>query len=186
MTTDTGDNRSCANGGPDGRFNSLYTYNQIPETLADQLKHLADYGGPHSDMTPALDWAIADNTPFALAQGTTSYGGTSNGVVVFWPKTIKAKGEIRPQYHHLIDVAPTVLEAAGLPQLKVVVAVIDWIDPAHRFLACLFFDDVRHQAWRAGDHENAVERRGVHAQIGEDGTDSTINVNGQSSRFTKS
>jgi arylsulfatase A-like enzyme len=114
----TGDNGSCANGGPIGRFNSLYTYNQIPETIADQLKHIDEFGGPHSDMTPPLGWAIADNTPYAYAQGTTSYGGTSNGVVIHWPKNIKARGEIRPQYHHLIDIAPTVLEAVGLPQPK--------------------------------------------------------------------
>lgn len=116
----TGDNGSCANGGPTGRFNSLYTYNQIPETIADQLKHFDEFGGPHSDMTPPLGWAIADNTPFALAQGTTSYGGITNGVVIHWPKRIKAKGEIRAHYHHLIDIAPTVLEAAGLPQPKLV------------------------------------------------------------------
>jgi arylsulfatase A-like enzyme len=116
----TGDNGSCANGGPLGRFNSLYTYNQVPETIADQLKHFNEFGGPHSDMTPPIGWAIADNTPFAYAQGNTSYGGTTNGVVVYWPKAIKAKGEVRFQYHHLIDIAPTVLQAAGLPQPKVV------------------------------------------------------------------
>jgi arylsulfatase A-like enzyme len=116
----TGDNGSSANGGPIGRFNTYYSFNQIPETIADQLKHFDEFGGPHSFMTPPIGWAIADNTPFAYAQGNTSYGGTTNGVVIYWPKGIKAKGEIRPQYHHLIDIAPTVLEAAGLPQPKVV------------------------------------------------------------------
>ena len=65
----TGDNGSSANGGPDGRFNTFYSFNQIPETLEDQFKHLDEFGGPHSDMTPPLGWAIADNTPFAYAQG---------------------------------------------------------------------------------------------------------------------
>jgi arylsulfatase A-like enzyme len=116
----TGDNGSSANGGPNGRFNTLYSYNQIPETIADQLKHFDEFGGPHSDMTPPLGWAIADNTPFAYAQGNTSLGGTTNGAVVHWPAHIKARGEVRTQYHHLIDVAPTVLEAAGLPQPKIV------------------------------------------------------------------
>ena len=116
----TGDNGSSANGGPLGRFNTLYSYNQIPETVADQLKQLDKFGGPESSMTPPIGWAIADNTPFAYAQGNTSYGGTTNGVVIYWPKVIKAKGEIRPQYHHLIDIAPTVLEVIGLPQPKVV------------------------------------------------------------------
>jgi arylsulfatase len=79
---------------------------------------LDEFGGPRSSMTPPIGWAIADNAPFAYAQGNTSYGGTTNGIVVYWPKVINAKGEIRSQYHHLIDVAPTVLEAAGLPQAK--------------------------------------------------------------------
>jgi arylsulfatase A-like enzyme len=116
----TGDNGSSGNGGPIGRFNSLYSYNQVPETVADQLKHFDEFGGPHSDMTPPLGWAIADNVPFAYCQFATAYGGTTNGVVIHWPKVIKARGEIRSHYHHLIDVAPTVLEAASLPQPKVV------------------------------------------------------------------
>jgi arylsulfatase A-like enzyme len=116
----TGDNGSSANGGQLGRFNTFNSFNQIPETIEYQLKHFDEFGGPTSGMTPPLGWAIADNTPFTYAQANTSYGGTTNGVVIVWPKGIKAKGEVRPQYHHLIDIAPTVLEAAGLPQPRVV------------------------------------------------------------------
>jgi arylsulfatase A-like enzyme len=114
----TGDNGSSGNGGPTGRFNTVTSYNALPETIDDQ--HLAEFGGPHSDMTPPLGWAIADNAPFAYCQFAAAYGGTTNGAVVHWPKVIKAHGEIRPQYHHLIDIAPTVLDAAELPQPKVV------------------------------------------------------------------
>jgi arylsulfatase A-like enzyme len=116
----TGDNGSSGNGGRNGRFNTVTSYNGLPESIDDQFAHLAEFGGPHSDMTPPLGWAIADNTPFAYCQFSTAYGGTTNGAVIHWPKSIKAKGEVRPQYHHLIDIAPTVLEAAGLPQPKVV------------------------------------------------------------------
>ena len=116
----TGDNGSSGNGGPTGRFNSFTSYNSLPETIDSQFQHLAEFGGPNSAMTPPLGWAIADNAPFAYCQFSTAYGGTTNGVVIHWPKVIKAYGEIRPQYHHLIDVAPTVLEAASLPQPKVV------------------------------------------------------------------
>jgi arylsulfatase A-like enzyme len=116
----TGDNGSSGNGGPTGRFNSIAAYNALPETIDYQFEHLTEFGGPHSGMTPPLGWAIADNAPFAYCQFSTAYGGTTNGAVIHWPKAIKANGEVRPQYHHLIDIAPTVLEAAGLPQPKIV------------------------------------------------------------------
>jgi arylsulfatase A-like enzyme len=116
----TGDNGSSGNGGPGGMFNTMWAYNQKPETLADQLQNLDKFGGPESDMTPPLGWAIADDTPFAYCQFFATYGGTTNGAIFHWPKGIKAKSEIRPQYHHLIDIAPTILEAAGLPAPKTV------------------------------------------------------------------
>ena len=116
----TGDNGASPNGGRIGTFNTLSSFNQVPETLEYQLEHLDEVGGPHSAMTPPAGWSIADNTPFAYSQFHTQYGGITNGAVVSWPKAIKAKGEIRNQYYHVIDVAPTVLEAAGLPQPKMV------------------------------------------------------------------
>ena len=69
----------------------------------------------------AAGWAVAGDTPFTWTkQVAGSYGGTRNGMVVHWPKGIKAKGEVRSQWHHVIDIAPTILEAAGLPEPKVV------------------------------------------------------------------
>ena len=66
-------------------------------------------------------WAIAGDTPFSWTkQIASNYGGTRNGMVVHWPKGVKAKGEFRSQWHHVIDIAPTILEAAGLPEPKVV------------------------------------------------------------------
>ena len=116
----TGDNGASPNGGRLGTFNTLSVFNGYPETLQYQLQHLDEVGGPHSAMTVPAGWSIADNTPFAYSQFHTQYGGTTNGAIVFWPKAIKAKGEIRNQYYHVIDVAPTVLEAAGLPEPKTV------------------------------------------------------------------
>ncbi len=98
----------------------MSTFNQSPETLKYQLAHLDEVGGPHSAMTVPAGWSIADNTPFAYSQLHTQYGGITNGAVVSWPKMIQAKGEIRNQYYHVIDVVPTVLEAAGIPQPKTV------------------------------------------------------------------
>jgi arylsulfatase A-like enzyme len=116
----TGDNGASPNGGRLGTFNTLSSFNGSPETLQYQLAHLDEVGGPHSAMTVPAGWSIADNTPFAYSQFHTQYGGTTNGAIVYWPKGIKAKGEVRNQYYHVIDVAPTVLEAAGLPQPKTV------------------------------------------------------------------
>ena len=68
----------------------------------------------------AAGWAVAGDTPFTWTkQVAANYGGTRNGLVVHWPKGIKARGEIRSQWHHVIDVAPTILEAAGLPEPKI-------------------------------------------------------------------
>ena len=69
----------------------------------------------------AAGWAVAGDTPFTWTkQVAGSYGGTRNGMVVHWPKSVKARGEIRSQWHHVIDIAPTILEATGMPEPKVV------------------------------------------------------------------
>jgi arylsulfatase len=69
----------------------------------------------------AAGWAVAGDTPFMWTkQVASNFGGTRNGLVIHWPKRVTAKGEVRSQFHHVIDVAPTVLEAAGLPEPKVV------------------------------------------------------------------
>jgi len=120
----TGDNGASPNGGRLGVFNTMSTFNQSPETLQYQLETLDDVGDSHSAMTPPAGWSFGDNTPFAYSQLHTQYGGITNGAIISWPKVIKAKGEIRSQYHSLIDVAPTILEAAGLPQPKTVNGVV--------------------------------------------------------------
>src|SRR5690606_2641060 len=94
-------------------------FNNHPETVADISKHLNELGGPSSYGHYAAGWAVAGTTPFTWTkQVAGNYGGTRNGMVTHWPKGIKAKGEIRPQWHHVIDVAPTVLEAANIPEPK--------------------------------------------------------------------
>jgi arylsulfatase len=111
-----GDNGSSAEGGMVGTFNEMTYFNAVPQTLADQLKHLDNWGGPETYPHFAAGWAIAGNTPFAWSKQIASdFGGTKNGMVVHWPKGFGAKGELRSQWHHVIDIAPTVLEVAGLP-----------------------------------------------------------------------
>jgi arylsulfatase len=112
-----GDNGSSAEGGPAGTFNETLALNGIVSDISSQLQWLDRWGGPMTFPHFAVGWAHAGNTPFQWTKQVAShFGGTRNGMVVHWPKGIKAKGEIRSQFHHVIDIAPTVLEAAGLPE----------------------------------------------------------------------
>ncbi|WNM57535.1 arylsulfatase [Candidatus Nitrospira allomarina] len=116
-----GDNGTSAEGGMSGLFNEMTYFNRVPETVQDILKHYDDLGGPMSYPHMAAGWAVAGDTPFMWTkQVPSNFGGTRNGMVIHWPQRIKAKGEIRQQFHHVIDVAPTVLEAAGLPEPSMV------------------------------------------------------------------
>jgi arylsulfatase len=114
-----GDNGASAEGGMNGLLNEMTYFNGVAESVPEILKHLDDLGGPNSYGHYAAGWAVAGDTPFMWTkQVAGSYGGTRNAMVISWPKRIKAKGELRSQWHHVIDVAPTVLEAASLPQPK--------------------------------------------------------------------
>ncbi len=116
-----GDNGTSAEGGMVGLFNEMTYFNGAHETVQDILKHYDDLGGPLSYPHMAAGWAVAGDTPFTWTkQIPSNFGGTRNGMVIHWPKRITAKGEVRAQFHHVIDIAPTVLEAAGLPEPKVV------------------------------------------------------------------
>jgi arylsulfatase A-like enzyme len=116
-----GDNGTSAEGGMNGMFNEGTYFNGVQETVADILKRYDELGGPMSYPHMAAGWAVAGDTPFMWTkQVASNFGGTRNGMVVYWPKRVKARGEVRSQFHHVIDVAPTVLEAAGLPEPKVV------------------------------------------------------------------
>jgi arylsulfatase len=115
-----GDNGASAEGGMSGMFNEMTYFNGMEETVADVLKHYDELGGPGTYSHYAAGWAVAGDTPFTWTKQVTSYGGTRNGMVVHWPKGIKARNEIRSQWHHVVDIAPTILEAANLPEPKVV------------------------------------------------------------------
>ena len=116
-----GDNGASAEGGMAGMFNEMTYFNGVQETVASVLEHYDEMGGPNTYGHYAAGWAVAGDTPFTWTkQVASSYGGTRNGLVVHWPKGVKAKGEIRSQWYHVIDVAPTILEAAGLPEPKFV------------------------------------------------------------------
>jgi arylsulfatase len=116
-----GDNGASAEGGPEGTFNEMMALNGITGKADQMMQHIDTWGDPTTFPHFAIGWAWAGNTPFQWTKQVAShFGGTRNGLVLHWPKGIKAKGEVRSQFHHVVDVAPTVLEAAKLPQPKVV------------------------------------------------------------------
>jgi arylsulfatase len=114
----TGDNGASAEGGPRGTFNELANLNNIEVFMTNEflISHRDGFGSPDSYNHYAVGWAHAMDTPYQWTKQVASHwGGTRNGTIVHWPNGIRAAGEVRSQFHHVIDVAPTVLEAAGLP-----------------------------------------------------------------------
>lgn len=114
-----GDNGTSGEGGQNGLFNENTYFNAVPEKLEDILKYIDKWGDRDTYPHMASGWAIAFNSPFSwLKQMPSDFGGTRNGVVVSWPKGIRARNEVRTQFSHVIDVAPTILQAIGLPEPK--------------------------------------------------------------------
>ena len=114
-----GDNGASAEGTHNGTFNEMINFNAMAalETPAFMAERLEQFGGPASYNHYAVGWAWAMDTPFQWTKQVASHwGGTRNGTVVHWPKGIEGKGELRSQFTHVIDVAPTILEAAGIPE----------------------------------------------------------------------
>ena len=117
----SGDNGTSPEGDQTGNWNWNKYLNGVPETEAEQLAHLDEWGGPNTYAHMSVGWAIAFDSPFAFTkQVAGDFGGTRNGTVIHWPDGIKAKGEIREQFTHVIDVVPTILEATGIPEPTVV------------------------------------------------------------------
>ena len=108
------DNGASAEGGPHGSINENLFFNNVPETLEDNLKAIEELGGPKYFNHYPWGWAWAGNTPFRRWKRETYRGGASDPFIVHWPSRIKARGEIRNHYAHLIDMVPTVLDALGL------------------------------------------------------------------------
>jgi arylsulfatase A-like enzyme len=114
-----GDNGASAEGDLHGCFNELINLNgaNALQTTEFMVSQIDDFGTPKAYNHYAVGWAHAMDTPYQWTKQIASHwGGTRNGTIVRWPNGIKAKGEVRNQFHHVIDVVPTILEAAGLPQ----------------------------------------------------------------------
>ncbi|MCA9008983.1 MAG: sulfatase-like hydrolase/transferase, partial [Planctomycetaceae bacterium] len=111
-----GDNGASAEGGLEGTFSELASLLGIQLGLASTLDRIDEIGGPTSEPHVPVGWAWAMDAPFAWTKQIAShFGGTRNPLVIHWPAGIKAKGELRDQFHHVIDVVPTILEVCKIP-----------------------------------------------------------------------
>lgn len=109
-----GDNGPSPEGGLHGTMNKLSHFNGVAEPLEYLAEHIDDFGSPRSHGSYPAAWGYATSTPWAYGKEVTSGGGSSTAMVMSWPARIKKTG-IRRQFHHLIDVVPTILESVGVP-----------------------------------------------------------------------
>jgi arylsulfatase len=109
------DNGASGEGGPNGSVNENKFFNNIPDSLQENLKYLDVLGSEKTYNHYCTGWAMAFNTPFKMWKRYSSYeGGTADPCIVAWPKEIKARGEIRHQYTHAIDIVPTLYDCLGI------------------------------------------------------------------------
>ncbi|WP_416674844.1 arylsulfatase [Egbenema bharatensis] len=131
------DNGASAEGGPTGSINEVKFFNNVPENPAQNLAAIDDIGGPKYFNHYPWGWTHAGNTPFRRWKRETYRGGISDPLIITWPAGIEAKGELRPQYAHAIDLVPTVLEALGIEPPTTIKGVtqspIQGISLAHAF-----------------------------------------------------
>ena len=116
-----GDNGTSAEGGMVGMYNEMTYFNGVEEKVEDLLPLIDEWGSEGTFPHMAAGWAVAFDAPFTWTKQVASdFGGTRNGMIIHYPEGIEEKNGIRTQFSHVIDIAPTVLEAAGLPEPKVV------------------------------------------------------------------
>jgi arylsulfatase A-like enzyme len=161
-----GDNGASPEGTITGTFNEyITTINLRPELETPEflLAKLDELGGPTCYNAYAAGWGHALNTPYQWTKQVASHwGGTRNATIVHWPNRIQAKGELRHQFHHVIDVAPTVLAAAGLPEPTIVHGVAQ--EPLHGTSMVYSFDDAQAPERHETQYFEMVGNRGIYHQ----------------------
>ncbi|MGD0376606.1 MAG: arylsulfatase [Streptosporangiaceae bacterium] len=157
------DNGASAEGGPTGTTNELQFFNNAPEPLEDSLRAIGELGGPTTFNHYPWGWTWAGNTPFRRWKRETYRGGACDPFVVCWPNGIRARGEVRSQYAHIIDMVPTVLDVLGAEPPAAIRGVTQ--SPLHGVSFAYTFDD---PAAPARHHTQYFEMFG-HRSIDHDG-----------------
>jgi len=158
-----GDNGASAEGTPQGTFNEMIPINGLAQLETPEFlqKNIDKFGGPEAYNHYAVGWAHAMDTPYQWTKQVAShFGGTRNGTVVHWPKGIKAKGEIRSQFCHVTDVAPTILEAAGLPAPTFVNGIQQ--KPYEGFSMLYSFDEAKAAERHETQYFEMIGNRGIY------------------------
>ena len=156
-----GDNGASAEGGLDGTFNEMIPLNGITASLDDVLPRLDDLGGPEAFNHYPVGWAHAMNTPYQWTKQVAShFGGTRNATAICWPKGIEARGEIRQQFHHVIDIVPTILEVAGLPEPYMVNGIAQ--KPIEGVSMAYTFDDAEAEERHVTQYFEMFGNRGIY------------------------
>jgi arylsulfatase len=156
-----GDNGASGEGGLEGTVNELASVNGIQLGLKGLEDKFDEIGGPRTEPHVPVGWAWAADTPFRWTKQVAShFGGTRNPLIVRWPKGIKARGELRPQFHHVIDIAPTVLHVAGIREPKVVNGVPQ--KPIEGVSMRYSFDDGRVKSHRTVQYFEMLGNRGIY------------------------
>ena len=157
-----GDNGASGEGGPHGTVDGMSYFNDVPETLTDMLARIDDLGGPkHYNHFP-VGWAWALDTPFQWIKRIASHlGGVRNPLVVTWPRRIGDAGGLRTQFHHAVDVMPTLLEAAGVAMPAIVNGAEQ--TPLSGISMCYTFDDARAPDRRTSQYFEILGNRAIYS-----------------------
>lgn len=156
-----GDNGASAEGGLEGTVNEIASINGIQLGLEGLKEKFDEIGGPETEPHVPVGWAWAADAPFKWTKQVAShFGGTRNGLIVHWPKGMKSKDGLRTQFHHVIDIAPTILEAAGIPEPTIVNGVEQ--KPIEGVSMKYAFDDEAAPSHRTVQYFEMLGNRGIY------------------------
>ncbi len=153
------DNGASGEGGPNGSVNENRLFNGMPDDLDSALAMLDELGGPKTYNHYSNGWAMAFNTPFKMWKRYEFNGGTSDACIISWPAGMKAKGELRAQYHHAIDMVPTILDCLGVEPPE---AIKGHVQAAFDGVSMRYsFDDASAPSARATQFYSMLGSRGI-------------------------